>query len=161
MDSKQVFNLKPVLKGWAHDLPFKNSSIDCIVAFHILEHVPNPVDVVLQWLNMLKPGGGIGIVVPDWRYTWDARNDNNIWSHRWNPTPKLLEKLFNDHWSKVAWLEHFNTLKWKLSFDVILIKYGDFVPFRFEDGEKVLTGKELWETGTFCHLDDDIMTGDR
>ena len=124
------------------------------MALHILEHVSDPVSVVLHWLDVVKPGGGVGIVLPDWRYTWDARRDNNIWSHHWNPMPALFKKLYDDSWSEVSHLEHSNTYKWKLSFDVVLRKYGDFVPFNPKDAERIPTGRQLWDAGMFLHLDD-------
>ncbi len=58
-----------------YDLPFKEGTIDYVVALHMLEHVENPVRAIHHWLDIIKPGGGVGIVVPDWRYTWDSRND--------------------------------------------------------------------------------------
>ena len=131
------------LRGWAGDLPFKPASLDFIVALHVLEHEPAPVATLLHWLDVVKPGGGVGIVVPDWRYTWDARNDRHPWSHRWNPTPDLLRSLHARHWSKVATLEHIDTIPFKQSFDVVLRKHGLFAEFDVHALEKSPTGYEL------------------
>jgi len=133
---------------------FRSNSIDYIVALHILEHIPDPIEVVFNWLDILKPGGGLGIIVPDWRYTWDARNDQNIWSHRWNPTPKLVKNLFDQNWSKISCLEHFCTYKWKLSFDFVLRKFGEFQPFDIKEAETIPTGKQLYEFGLIYHSDE-------
>ncbi len=150
----QVYESKSKILSWSHDLPFKKESMDFIVALHILEHVADPVEIVLEWLDIIKPGGGLGIIVPDWRYTWDARNDHNIWSHRWNPTPKLVKKLYDEHWGHAAVLEHFCTYRWKLSFDFVLRKHGEFMAFDLKDAAKIPTGNQLFENGKFYHLDD-------
>lgn len=131
------------LRGWAGDLPFKTASLDFIVALHVLEHEPDPVATMLHWLDVVKPGGGVGIVVPDWRYTWDARTDRHPWSHRWNPTPDLMRSLHARHWSKVATLEHIDTIPYKLSFDVVLRKHGLFAEFDVRALEERPTGYEL------------------
>jgi hypothetical protein len=45
--------------------------VDYVVASHVVEHVPNPI----QWLQMLfeilRPGGFVFLVVPDKRFTFD------------------------------------------------------------------------------------------
>jgi len=52
----------------AAKLPF-----DYVVASHVVEHVPD----LIGWLNevaeVLRPGGRLGLVVPDRRYTFDVR----------------------------------------------------------------------------------------
>ena len=60
--------------------------------------------------DTLKPGGGLGVVVPNWRYTWDARKDNTQWGHRWNSAPEVVCRLHLKHWSHLADLEQLNTL---------------------------------------------------
>jgi len=131
------------LRGWAGDLPFKPATIDFLVALHVLEHEPDPVATVRHWLDVVKPGGGVGIVVPDWRYTWDARHDRDLWSHRWNPTPDLVRSLHARHWSQVAVLEQIDTIPFKLSFDVVLRKQGTFVAFDEQPPASRPTGYEL------------------
>lgn len=131
------------LRGWASELPFRPSSIDFIVALHVLEHEPDPVATVLHWLDVVKPGGGVGIIVPDWRYTWDARHDRHPWSHRWNPTPSLLRSLHERHWAPVATLEQLDTYPYRLSFDAVLRKHGTFVPFDEHAMENRPTGYQL------------------
>ena len=137
------------LRGWADDLPFRSGSVDFLVALHVLEHEPDPAATVLHWLDIVKPGGGVGIVVPDWRYTWDARNDRHPWSHRWNPTPRLLRTLHERHWAGVADLEHLDTYPYRLSFDVVLRKKCTFVPFDEHTRAHRPTGYQLDESNRF------------
>ncbi len=64
--------------------------------------------------DVLKPGGGLGVVVPNWRYTWDARKDGTEWGHRWNSAPEVVCRLHLKYWSHLADLEQLNTLKCKI-----------------------------------------------
>jgi SAM-dependent methyltransferase len=150
----QKFQSGAKLRSWSHDLPFKSNTLDYIVALHILEHEANPIEVVKHWIDIVKSGGGVGIVVPDWRYTWDSRNDDHPWGHRWNPTPKLSRALFEEYWSELSILEHLDTYRWKMSFDMVLRKPGDFVSFDASDADRIPTGRQLHTSGKFLHPDD-------
>lgn len=46
---------------------FSDESVDFISCIHSFEHYANPKAVVREWLRVLKPGGRIGIIVPDRR----------------------------------------------------------------------------------------------
>ncbi|MCB8839409.1 methyltransferase domain-containing protein [Aurantimonas sp. VKM B-3413] len=133
------------------DLPFKEGSLDYIVALHMLEHIGDPVSLVRYWLSLLKPGGGLGIVLPDWHYTWDARFDRNTLGHKWNCTPALVRQLYEEHWRDLAELEHLDTYPYRISFDFVLRKHGTFVPFRLPDASTFKSGFQLEKEGRFLH----------
>jgi SAM-dependent methyltransferase len=135
------------------DLPFKENSIDYIVALHMLEHVEDPVATVHHWLDVIKPGGGIGIVVPDWRYTWDSRKDDAPHSHKWNPTPDIGRRLYVEHWKGRCDLERIASYPFRLSFDIVLRKHGQFVPFAPPDAKIIRSGRKRFEQGIFLHSD--------
>ena len=44
---------------------------DCIVASHVIEHVPNLVGWLSDACDALTPGGVLALVIPDRRYTFD------------------------------------------------------------------------------------------
>lgn len=134
------------------NLPFRDSSMDFIVSLHMLEHVPNPVEVVLHWLDIIKPGGGIGVVVPDWRFNWDARTDGATLGHKWNSTPELVAEMYARHWSHAATLEHIRTLPFGLSFDFVLRKHGTFQPFVAPDETTLQSGFQLAQSGRMVGL---------
>jgi len=131
------------------NLPFKPDSVDFIVSLHMLEHVANPEEIISYWLSLVKPGGGVGVVVPDWRYTWDSRNDHAPLSHKWNPTPSLIEGMYEKHWKSIAKPEHIDTYDKKMSFDFVLRKPGVFVPFQPPSPSTVRSGYELNQSGAF------------
>jgi ubiquinone/menaquinone biosynthesis C-methylase UbiE len=45
-------------------IPFSDSTIDVIHAYHFLEHVKNPINLLNEISRVLKPGGHANIVVP-------------------------------------------------------------------------------------------------
>lgn len=140
--SSQHYTSRAALLSHAHRLPFLPESVDFVVALHILEHMADPVGTVLHWLSVVKPGGGVGIVVPDWRYTWSASWDDHPLGHRFDPTPERMREMYEQHWKDHATLEHFHTYPYKLSFDLVLRKHGTFVPFS-ADTTTMPTGKQL------------------
>jgi len=54
-----------VYVGGILDAPFPESSFDVITGFHVLEHVPQPIDVVIRLQKWLKPGGILYLHVPN------------------------------------------------------------------------------------------------
>ncbi len=133
------------------DLPFKPDSVDFIIALHMLEHVEDPISILKYWLKVVKPGGGIGIVVPHWKYTWDARHDDAPYGHKWNPTPALVQRLYDEHLFDLCELEALDTYQYKISFDFVLRKPGNFVPFEPPPMKGLKSGKRRHQEGTFLH----------
>lgn len=68
--SKTVINLDLVqfpnvdILGNAHDLPFKNSSVDVVIIIAVLEIVKNPGRVVEEIYRVLKDGGIVMATLP-------------------------------------------------------------------------------------------------
>lgn len=46
-----------VIRGTAESLPFSANSIDFVVSFNVLEHVPQPRDALEEIVRVLRPGG--------------------------------------------------------------------------------------------------------
>jgi len=58
-----------VHKGGA--LPYKNNSLDRVIATHVLEHIPNPHLAIKEWMRVLKPNGVLSIIIPsDPGFAW-------------------------------------------------------------------------------------------
>ncbi len=48
----------------ATKLSFSDNSFDRVIAAHILEHLQNPHESLLEWARVLKPGGILTIILP-------------------------------------------------------------------------------------------------
>jgi len=59
---------------------------DFILSSHSLEHTSNPVRALKEWMRVVKPGGAVIVLLPDYRHTFD---------HRRNPTP--IEHMLQDY----------------------------------------------------------------
>ncbi|MCT7527178.1 class I SAM-dependent methyltransferase [Aliarcobacter cryaerophilus] len=70
--SKDKVNDKVILKiEDATKLSFEDNTFDRVIATHILEHVQNPHEVLMEWTRVLKPGGVLTIVLPcDPGFAW-------------------------------------------------------------------------------------------
>jgi SAM-dependent methyltransferase len=53
-----------VVANLAEPLPFADASVDCVVAFEVLEHVAEPARLLDECLRVLKPGGCLLLSVP-------------------------------------------------------------------------------------------------
>jgi SAM-dependent methyltransferase len=52
-------------KGTLHDAPIEKESVDAVVLYHVLEHIPDPASFLADAFRVLEPGGRIIIEVPD------------------------------------------------------------------------------------------------
>lgn len=50
---------------------FSDASYDFVLSCHNLEHIANPVKALREWMRVIKPGGCIVLVLPDYRHTFD------------------------------------------------------------------------------------------
>jgi SAM-dependent methyltransferase len=125
------------------DLPFRENSIDCIIALHTLEHLRYPLKAITYWGTLLKPGGGIGLVIPDWRFTWDSKNDSHPWGHRWNPAPNEFLQYLESGLPEDLFIESSIHYDFKISFSVVLRKTGKFLKFETSTVEVIPSGSEI------------------
>lgn len=139
--------LKDAILANPEDLPFRESSVDYIVALHMLEHVANPVEVLKHWSAVLKPGGGVGLVLPNFEYTWNAKGDHSQFGHKWNTSAEIFQRLYEEHLKNDFILERIGTLSCKISFDVVLRKPGEFKPFKISNVTSPKSGAELSRLG--------------
>lgn len=48
----------------AAQLSFSDASFDRLIAAHVLEHMPNPHEVLREWARVVKPGGVLSLLLP-------------------------------------------------------------------------------------------------
>lgn len=68
----------------------ENGSIDGILAKHLLEHIIRPIPALKEWARVLKDGGKLVVIVPDWRFCEAIACDP---SHTAAYTPESLRDI--------------------------------------------------------------------
>lgn len=59
----------------------ENSSLDFVIAAHVIEHMRDPIGAIINWLRVLKTGGQLYLVVPDKRKIFDAPRARTTLAH--------------------------------------------------------------------------------
>jgi SAM-dependent methyltransferase len=141
---------------------FADTSLDFVLASHVLEHVAYPVAALVEWHRVLRPGGTVFLVLPDPRSTLDehrprttlehvlldyrqppgdpARDARDFdhyctWARAWN---QLSDERQITFWAKllsrIAYPVHFHC--WRLEDIAELVEHlgrSGLAPFRVED----------------------------
>ncbi|HEY1415996.1 MAG TPA: methyltransferase domain-containing protein [Caulobacteraceae bacterium] len=71
----------PDLVADATDLPLPDASQDYVLSSHVLEHAPDTIRTLEEWLRVLKPGGALFLVLPHGDRTFDRRRAKTPLSH--------------------------------------------------------------------------------
>jgi SAM-dependent methyltransferase len=80
------------------DVPLPDGSLDAAIGWHVLEHVRNPKDQLLRLAALLRPGGVLGLRVPNIA-SFGARVAGQWWpwmcppAHLWFFSPTTLPRL--------------------------------------------------------------------
>ncbi|MBI2996281.1 MAG: class I SAM-dependent methyltransferase [Candidatus Melainabacteria bacterium] len=61
-----------VVRGLAEALPFPSDSFDLIYSTNVLEHVQDPKKVLSESIRVLKPGGYLQFVIPNYFSFWEG-----------------------------------------------------------------------------------------
>lgn len=61
-----------VICGRAEKLPFEDNSFDLIYSTNVLEHVQDPKKVLSESIRVLKPGGYLQFVIPNYFSFWEG-----------------------------------------------------------------------------------------
>jgi SAM-dependent methyltransferase len=91
--------------------PFEPGSFDLVTAFHVLEHLPDPVGAVRRMLTWLAPGGLVILEVPN-AGGLGARLFGRAWSglelprHLWQFTPSTLDAVVRQAGGQTVWCRH-------------------------------------------------------
>jgi SAM-dependent methyltransferase len=82
-------------------LAIADSSLDFVIANHMIEHCQNPIGTIKQHLRVLKPNGILYMAVPDMRYTFDR--DRPVTS---------LDHLIRDYTESPSWSVNSHFEEW-------------------------------------------------
>ena len=86
-----------VVCGMAEDLPFENESFDLVYSTNVLEHVQDPLKVLSESLRVLKSGGYLQFVIPNYFSFWEGHY-GVFWPCLINkPLAKIYAKIVNQN----------------------------------------------------------------
>lgn len=77
----------------------EDHSFDIITMWHVLEHVPNLEEQIVELKRLVKPNGTIIIAVPNFK-SFDAKHYGQFWAafdvpiHLWHFSKTAIQKLF-------------------------------------------------------------------
>jgi len=80
-------------------LPFKNNSFDTIILSDVLEHIPNPNDVMKEVHRILKPNGIVLMNAPFFYWLHEVPHDYNRY------TEFMIRKMIEDNKMQVIKIE--------------------------------------------------------
>jgi len=108
----------PHLTWQGEKLPFNQNTMGFVIAAHVLEHMDNTIGVLKEWIRIVKPGGGIYIIMPDAAYEifqWDK-------SHVSFYTAKEFKEEILSVLSDLVEVTDYDSFKNQFSFNVALKK---------------------------------------
>lgn len=75
-----------------------DSAFDFVINSHVLEHVPNPADQIIEWLRIIKPLGILYMIIPNKNFCFDR-----------NRSTTTLEHLIKEHEEHIDFIsiEHY------------------------------------------------------
>ncbi|MDP3973602.1 MAG: class I SAM-dependent methyltransferase [Candidatus Daviesbacteria bacterium] len=98
------FNPNLIKQADGEKLPYKDESFDIVVSFFTLEHVQNVKRVIQESTRVLKSGGYLYSVVPNYGSFWEShygiiwipylsKSLGRLYLKLWGKNPKLLDEL--------------------------------------------------------------------
>jgi SAM-dependent methyltransferase len=83
-----------------------DGTCDFLIAAHVLEHLPNPILALRNWLRVLGPGGLVYAVVPDKRFSFDRQRVRTSLEHLILDYLRPSEQRDAEHFLDYAALVH-------------------------------------------------------
>ena len=71
---------------------------DFVIMNHVIEHVANPIAVLLQLFEVVKPGGAVIISAPDKYFTFDKARDLTPFKHLIDEYRREISVVADDHY---------------------------------------------------------------
>jgi len=100
-------------------LDFKENYFDAITSFHVVEHLSDPSNFMSECKRLLKPGGRLVMVTPDWRKQYKTFWRDHTHVHPYDK--ESIQRLFRAGGFEVETVRSFGVLRgvgrlklWKL-----------------------------------------------
>jgi len=71
VDTTRIVEIDHVLEDGRLPAALRHGGYDYVVAAHVFEHLPDPLGWLGECAGVLRPGGLVGLVIPDKRFTFD------------------------------------------------------------------------------------------
>ena len=86
--------------GDAACLPFALDSFDYVFSSHVLEHMPNTIGTLREWLRILKPGGILALRLPHGERTFDEGRPLTTLQHHVSDDAGHVGYEDETHWAE-------------------------------------------------------------
>ena len=129
-----------VHKGQMLDIDFQGRRFDAITIWHVLEHVPNPGEMLREIYSLLKPGGILAVAVPN--------EENKLLRHRLGLRTES-NPLGSLDWGKEIHLTHFQP--WTLRRNLQKVGF-EILDFGVDDIYLVRSGRNRLVLAAQCFL---------
>ncbi|HBF33921.1 TPA: hypothetical protein DDW35_05105 [Candidatus Sumerlaeota bacterium] len=97
--------LPAVICSTLEDAHFKNHSVSAIGSFDVLEHLPQPLELLQEFRRVLVPDGRLYLTVPALRALWS--NEDKIAGHHERYSVKTLASLLEQSGFEVDYATYF------------------------------------------------------
>jgi SAM-dependent methyltransferase len=77
VDLDKIVSVDYVLSDGSLASAVGGKKFDYVIASHVIEHIPNPVEWLGGIAEVLRPGGILSLVIPDKRYTFDITREDS------------------------------------------------------------------------------------
>lgn len=96
LSSKKGIKLKPTLND------FRGKQFDVVTLWHVLEHIPNLEETIVELSRLVKKDGTLIVAVPNFK-SYDANYYGKYWAaydvprHLWHFSKEAIENLFSEN----------------------------------------------------------------
>jgi SAM-dependent methyltransferase len=123
-----------ITTGVGECLPFLDARFDVVYSTNVLEHVRNPEMVIAEGIRVLKPGGFLQFVVPNYGSWWEGHYGVVWLPNMPRSLARLYVRLYGRHPTYLDTLQFINRRR----LEQLLDKHRDRV-------EILSWGEEIWE----------------
>jgi SAM-dependent methyltransferase len=81
---------------------------DFVLSSHNLEHIANPVKALKEWIRVLKPGGALILILPDYHCTFDRGRRPTTVQHMQEDYARGVEETDQTHVAEILELHDFS-----------------------------------------------------
>ena len=126
---------------------FGDATLDFVVINHVIEHVANPIRVILDCFRVLTYGGKLAISAPDMRFTFDRNRALTTPEHLWREYEQGVTEVSDEHYAEFLRAVHPEVVDNPALFESALLSVRD----RREHAH-------VWSSETFQYFLKDLLS---